>query len=117
MEVIHEVEGDQPIIMVDNPNEAIGELMGQTIDFDLVITHWGHEKYLDPNGETSSNAEALMRGMRQKNIEVPVLVFASGFGSDENRPKALALGAFEYVSKFEDLFANIEQIFKLPEQY
>jgi hypothetical protein len=117
MDVIRGVDRDQVITTVDDPDDAISALMDDQMNFDLIITHWGHEQYRYSDGETSANAQALMRSMRRKNIEVPVLVFASGFGSEENRPKALALGAFEYVSSFEDLFTNIEQIFKQPDQY
>ena len=117
MDVIRKVGGERMISTVGNPDEAIREMMRDGSDFDLIITHWGHEKYLDESGETSSNAEALMRDMRRNKIEVPVLVFASGFESEQNRPKALALGAFEYVWAFKDLFSNIEQIFKVPGQY
>jgi CheY-like chemotaxis protein len=117
MELIHGIDGDQVITTVDGPEEAIDALTDGHIVFDLVITHWGHDQYLDSSGESSANAQALMRAMRRDDIEVPVVVFASGFGSEVNRPKALALGAFEYVSAFEDLFASIEQIFKQPNQF
>jgi len=117
MDLIRSVDRGAGITTVADPDEAINELADDRLDFDLVITHWGHGEYLDAGGDTSANAQVLMRAMRHKNIEVPVVVFASGLFSEENRPKALALGAFEYVSAFEDLFASIEQIFKQPGRY
>ena len=106
--------GDGMITTVRDPDEAIRMLKSDRADFDLVITHWGYVENLNSDEKIPSSAEVLMRDMRQKNIEIPVLVFASGDHFDENRRKALALGAFEFVSTWADLFDNIEQIFKRP---
>ena len=78
MDLIRSVDRGAVITTVTNPDEAINELTDDRLDFDLVITHWGHGEYLQADGDTSSNAQVLMRAMRHQNIEVPVVVFASG---------------------------------------
>jgi hypothetical protein len=74
---------------------------------DLIVTHWGHG--LGPSG--GSVAEYLVRQVRARGIEVPVMVFASGDHADANKVTALKLGATSYEYTWEGLFQEIGRIF------
>jgi len=52
--------------------------------------------------------------MRQRDIRVPVVVFASGDHADQNREAAFQLGALEYTSRWDALFAVIDRRFSDP---
>jgi len=80
-------------------------------EYDLLITHWGHQKPSDQNSLLLSNAQMLLRHLRHEGIETPTIVFASRKHSNANRLKALSLGAFEYLFDFQSLFLSIERLF------
>ena len=84
----------------------------QSDEIDLLITHWGHDQAIRPDGEREPNAHSLLRLIKSNNLPVPVLVFASGDYADANRSSALKFGALDYVDQFHDLFSRIEDIFK-----
>jgi CheY-like chemotaxis protein len=77
--------------------------------FDVVISHFGYRG----DGEVS-NAEQLLRTMRREELEGPVIVFASGHHREQNRTRVLRLGAYAYADKWEELFADLEQLFGDP---
>ncbi len=81
-------------------------------DVDLLITHWGHDLAPSSDGGSESNALSLLRFVKSKNLEVPVLVFASGDYADVNRSAAIKSGALDYTDQFPDLFGRIEDMFK-----
>ena len=81
-------------------------------DVDLLITHWGHDLAPSSDGGSESNALSLLRFVKSKNLQVPVLVFASGDYADVNRSAAIKLGALDYTDQFPDLFGRIEDMFK-----
>lgn len=83
---------------------------------DLVITHWGHHAARDDRGDPCANAQALLRQMHRREIEAPVIVFAGGDHADENRRKALRLGALAYVSAWPRLFQEIDELFAPAEE-
>ena len=80
-------------------------------DIDLLISHWGHDLAVGPDGTRESNAHSLLRMVKINNLAIPVLVFASGDYADINRSAALKFGAFDYVDQFPDLFSRIEDLF------
>jgi hypothetical protein len=114
MQVISEVPGNGIVDTVSDLESALNKLSDSNSKYDLIITHWGDGLQLDSTGDKLSNAQALMRAIHDKNIEVPVLVFAFNSRVEEFRPKALAMGAYEYIWTFQDLFSNIEKIFATP---
>jgi hypothetical protein len=56
----------------------------------------------------------LLEQMRRRDLRVPVVVFASGDHADENREAAFRLGALEYTSRWDALFAVIDRRFSDP---
>jgi hypothetical protein len=84
----------------------------QSDEIDLLITHWGHDLAIGPDATREPNAYPLLRLVRANNLQIPVLVFASGDYADVNRSAALRYGALDYVDQFHDLFSRIEDIFK-----
>jgi CheY-like chemotaxis protein len=73
--------------------------------FDLVITHWGGS---GPGGPT---AVQLLRQMRSRRLETPVVVFASAYDMNRRKRMALSLGAQGYTNSYEALLRAIERIF------
>lgn len=73
--------------------------------YDLVVTHWGH----DPNG--TSTAERLLRAMRKAEMFSPVVVFASGAFREQNRRRALRLGALAFTDRWSEFFSVVEGVF------
>lgn len=71
--------------------------------WDLVLTHWGE----GDAGPGKSNAEALLEGIRAKNVKVPVIVYSRAELAATRRPVAIALGAQAYTAKHRELFAAI----------
>jgi len=84
----------------------------QSDEIDLLITHWGNDLALGPDGTSEPNAISLLRLVKASNLQIPVLVFASGDYPDINRSTAIKFGALDYVDQFHDLFSRIEDIFK-----
>ena len=75
---------------------------------DLVITYWGHG--LGPDGQAAG--EHVMSQIRERHLEVPVVVFASGAHADQNKRRAMQLGATSYEYTWEGLFREINRIFQ-----
>lgn len=71
--------------------------------WDLVLTHWGE----GDAGPGKSNAEALLEGIRARNVKVPVIVFSVAERAGARRPLAIALGAQAYTGGHRELFAAI----------
>jgi CheY-like chemotaxis protein len=92
------------IDLARTPDEAIA-LLRAGDSYDLVITRWGHH----PRGP--ADGEALLHQMRQHDVRVPVVVFASGDHAQENREVALRLGALEYTFDWDALYAVIDARF------
>lgn len=93
-----------------SPAEALVMLDAQRDPpYDLVITRWGWHPH-----ERPADGEELLLGMRARGFHVPVVVFASGFKADENRERALRLGALEYTSSWDALFEAIDRRFGAP---
>lgn len=90
------------------PEQALGALGAAESTYDLVITRWGHHP------RRASDATSLLEEMRRRDVRVPVVVFASGDHADENREAALRLGALEYTSRWDTLFAVIDRRFADP---
>ena len=119
-------DGDFKLDMVSYPPSdydrrtgVASDLVEYTLDqlatgrYHLVITHWGGLAK-DASGKLRPTAVQLLEGIRKRDIEVPVIIFASPKYGQDNRSKALSLGAFEYTWDFEDLFEAIQRLFKGP---
>jgi hypothetical protein len=75
--------------------------------FDLVISHWGHGLYQgEPNGVELLRRVSARRATGQR--VAPVIIFAGFDHYTDNRRSALSLGAAEFVCRWEDLMARIE---------
>lgn len=94
------------IDLAASPDEATQRLA--TERYDLVITRWGHHPKSPPD------AVVLLEAMRKMDARAPVVVFASGAFAEENRERALGLGALEYTSDWETLFEVIDRRFGPP---
>jgi hypothetical protein len=108
-EAAAEAGGECPIHRVDTWEEAVAQLGEQ--DFDLVITHWGHEAARD-QGLPGSVAEKLLDEMHGRRLGVPVVVFAAYPFADENKARALRAGAVAYTFSWSRLFQTIADIFR-----
>lgn len=95
------------IDLAESPDEAIGQLTAAAA-YDLVITRWGHHP------RRAADAAALLEMMRKHDVRVPAVVFASGDHAGDNREAALRLGALEYTSDWDTLFAVIDRRFSGP---
>lgn len=71
--------------------------------WDLVLTHWGE----NDAGPGKSNAEALLEGIRAKNVKVPIIVFSRAKHAAARRPVVISLGAQAYTGGHRELFAAI----------
>ena len=96
--------GTTSIVQVSTADEGLSQA-GHGAD--LIVTHWGHG--LGPSGE--STAEYLLKEVRARGIEAPVMVFASGDHADDNKVRAMRLGATSYEYSWEGLFKEIGRIF------
>ena len=92
------------IDLAHTPDEALVALTTGA-PYDLVITRWGHHPQRPADGAT------LLEQMRQRDVRVPVVVFASGDHAEENREAALRLGALEYTFTWDALYAVIDRRF------
>jgi hypothetical protein len=112
LEVLGNQEG---LIQAETLEEAIGHLQAAKSGrkssragyghCDLVITRFGWRE------DGSSDFEHLLKAMRSQDLRAPVIVFASGYHRDENRPKVLAMGAYAYTDTWEELFRTMEELF------
>jgi len=94
------------LLEVTSVDDALAHLASGAADFDLVLTHWGHQ----PEGP--ANAERLLREMRARGWHAPVIVFASPDFAETNRPRALRLGAFAFEHQWSGLFREMQRLFE-----
>lgn len=80
--------------------------------YDLVITHWGWQKAHSRDGARCPVGERLLVELRRNDLRAPVIVLSVSDFADANRPRALRLGAREYLSRWSDLFREIAEIFR-----
>ncbi len=71
----------------------------------LLITHFGYRDHERPV------VEDVMRHLRTWDDRPPVVVFASPEHAKKNRARVLRLGAWEYASRWGELFRLIEGLF------
>ena len=103
VDVLSSTSGGPTIEYVGKLIDAIDMLTDPSLpEFDLVISHWGYDNHVGEN---------LLKQIRNLDVAVPVIIFASGFCTEVNRPTALSLGAFDYVSSFEGLFSTLKRLF------
>ncbi|PRQ06554.1 SIR2 family protein [Enhygromyxa salina] len=97
--------------LVDTPHAALDELRRVNVGpglgqghgrYDLIITCFMWQ----PSGP--SYCEQLLLGMRKDDIRAPVIVFASGDHREENRARALELGALAFTHDWAELFQTME---------
>lgn len=101
-----EAGGSTAIDEVASVEAALAEI--ETGGADLVVTRWGHGS--GPDGQSS--AEHLLGQIRARNLPAPVIVFASGEHADENKVRAMRLGATSYESTWEGLFQEIARVLR-----
>jgi hypothetical protein len=80
--------------------------------YHLVLTHWGHGGATTRAGAKCSTAERFLAEVRARDLRVPAIVFASGDHAAQNRPVALALGAFGFTWRWDVLFQEIARLFE-----
>lgn len=97
------------LIEVEALERALALLADQAEDFDLIISHWGHDPTTgDANGARLLRSVAAQRAAGRD--LGPVVIFSSGRDNQaENRRRALRLGAVAYVTRWEDLMATLER--------
>lgn len=93
--------------------EALARLGDATTNhaYDLIITHWGHGRARDADGQRISTAERLLRDMRARDIRCPVLIFSTARGANQRKRIALGLGAQGYFYTYGGLLRGIERVF------
>lgn len=99
--------GADAVTPVTTVASALSELESER-PYDLIISHFGYR----PGG--APNVQRLIEGMRERplRMQAPVLVFSEPEHRHLNRPLALRLGVFDYVSDWPSLFEAIERIFE-----
>lgn len=85
---------------------ALEQARARGSKIDLVITHWGQPSRGGPT------AIKLLRQMRSRGLETPVVIFAARHDVNRRKRLALSLGAQDYTNSFEALLRAIEHIFK-----
>jgi len=103
-------EGGCDVDKVPSWRDAVGALSSER--YDLVITHWGWQKARDRHGALCAVGERLLVELRLNDLRAPVIVFSVSDFAEVNRPRALRLGAREYLSRWSDLFREIAEIFE-----
>ncbi len=95
---------------VGSADEAMRAMEGAAEPFDLVITHWGDGLAFDSGGRQTSTAERVLRFVRERNVESPVIVFAM-IDADVRKERALRLGALDYCIRYEALLDRVDSAF------
>jgi CheY-like chemotaxis protein len=96
--------------VIQQTNLQLAKEALQSDEIDLLITHWGYDQ--KGNGSREPNGVTLLRHVKEHNLDIPVLVFASGDFAAVNRSQALNFGALDYIDQFHDLFGRIEDVFE-----
>ena len=92
-----------------SPADAMTRMhAGDPCNYDLVITRWGHHR------DAPADALVLLEAMRSGDRRAPVVIFASGNHAEENRERALRLGALEYTAGWETLYRVLDSRFGGP---
>jgi hypothetical protein len=89
---------------LDEVTDVEGALAQLATPCDLLITHWGH-------GPHGSNAERLLKEIRSRDLQAPVIVFASGAYAEQNKRRALKAGAIGYCFLWSTLFRRLADVF------
>ncbi len=81
--------------MVDTADEGLREIEAARpgARYDPVITHWGEGAAEDDGGNAIPTAERLLRGIRERDLHSPVVIFASQGDADRRKRIGLGLGA------------------------
>lgn len=111
-EAVREVEGSasglhRRVVTVTRCADAIAQLR-QPPGFDLVVAHWRRVP------DDGANAEALLRAVAESRAlgtpMPPVLIFADAGQRQQERCRALQLGAIGFTSDRARLMASIERV-------
>ncbi|MEL6187513.1 MAG: SIR2 family protein, partial [Myxococcota bacterium] len=95
-------------VAVDEATSVESALDRLSAGYDLIISHFGYR------GPTeASNLQLLIEGIHRRPVRLraPVVVFSQPEHLHLNRPLALRLGVFEFVTNWAGLFEVIEQLF------
>lgn len=103
--------GGHAVVEVPSADTALRRIAGGRERFDLVITHWGDGDAVDDAGVACPTAVKLLRSLRRRDVEVPVVVFSRDTEVPRRKAMALGLGAQGYCVSFQALFRTIESIF------
>ena len=79
-------------------------------EYHLLITHWGSNPVGSPDARDPT-AIRVLEALRQQDIRVPAVVFASDIDIEARKVEALSLGAADYCFTFGALFSRLESIF------
>lgn len=104
---------DYAVETVPDVEQALSVLQNADVGgrFHLLITHWGDSGSGREDQSADPTAVAVLRAIRQRDIRVPVIVFASHWEAEERKEQALAMGAADYCFTFESLFTRLESVF------
>ncbi len=111
MKFLQAAAGTQGCVVesVTHWRDAIAHLKARPAD--LLITHWGHNRELQPTGGPCAVAERVLVEIRRRKLRVPVVIFASRDFARANRRTALGLGCQAYAHDWGRLFQEIERLF------
>jgi hypothetical protein len=98
------------IVLAGSASEAMRILDARAEPFSLIITHWGEGLAEDGRGNPTSTAERLLRYVRERDVQSPVLVFAA-VEPDIRKPIALRMGALDYCIRYESLLDRVDEVF------
>ncbi|MCA9521747.1 MAG: SIR2 family protein [Myxococcales bacterium] len=94
------------IVEAESATDAMDKLVaadGPDGRFDLIISHWGHDR---------QTAMRLLDSLRSRADRPPLIVFGNRDFATENKPRALRAGALAYCSEWETLFRTISETLK-----
>ena len=104
---------DYVLDTVPDVEAALAKL--QSVDlkgkYHLLITHWGSNLAGPSDARVDPTTVAILKALRQQDIRIPTVVFASDIDVEERKVEALSLGAADYCFTFGALFSRIESIF------
>ena len=104
---------DYVLDTVPDVEAALAKL--QSVDlkggYHLLITHWGSNPAGPSDARVDPTTVAILKALRQQDIRIPTVVFASDIDAEERKVEALSLGAVDYCFTFGAFFSRIESIF------